>query len=286
MLKKHFEGYNYDNKKYENILDDPKSRIGVFLDNFILSIVIIFPFILMLESLGDNSVTYFKYFFIFDAIISSVFVIEYFYRFRRAKNKGNFLVNPMRIIDLLSFLPFFLWFITTWRYLAILRILRVLRILRLMKRIPLTSGFIKSLKDYKDEYIAVFTLYFIILFLGSFFVYFAESRVLWTDFTSIPEALRWGIVTTATVWYGDIYPITTLWKLFWSVLVFLWPLLWWLISAVTIMVFMETYNSQQELKNNRKILFCNRCRTKSPKEANYCMKCWKEIHKNHPNHIE
>ncbi|MDD2907472.1 MAG: ion transporter [Candidatus Gracilibacteria bacterium] len=280
MFKKYFSGANYDNIKYENILDDPKSKLGVFLDSFILFLVISFPFILILESLGNNSFIYFDYFFAIDAFISIVFAIEYFYRLVRARKKLDFIVHPMRIIDLLSFLPFFLGFISTGSILKTLRILRVLRILRLMKKIPLTSGFIKALNDYKDEYIAVFTLYFVILFLGSFFVYYSEKSVLGTDFTSIPQALRWGIVTTATVGYGDIYPITTLGKLFGSILVFLGPLLGGLISAVTIMVFMETYNNQESQKNNRKVRICTRCTSRSPRIANYCIKCGKDLNKN------
>jgi voltage-gated potassium channel len=48
----------------------------------------------------------------FEAFISIVFAIEYLYRFFRAKKKLNFLITPIRIIDLISFLPFFLGFIT------------------------------------------------------------------------------------------------------------------------------------------------------------------------------
>jgi hypothetical protein len=48
-------------------------------------------------------------------------------------------------------------------------------VFRLVEKIPLTSGFIKSLKDYLDEYRAVFLLFFITLFIGSFFVYYFEQ---------------------------------------------------------------------------------------------------------------
>lgn len=277
MAEKILKFFSFNHEKYQCMLDDPNSRFGFYSDNIIFILVLFFPFILMFESIWDNSTVYWKEIYILDAIISMVFAAEYFYRFFETDNKVSFLTNPMRIIELLSFLPFFLGFIVIWNYLKILRILRVLRILRLFKHVPLTSWFIKALKEYSDEYKAVFTIYFIVLFILSCFVYYAEKWVVWTHFTSIPEALWWWLVTTTTVWYWDIILQTTLWKLIWSVLVFFWPILWWLISAVTIMVFMET-NKEQELKKlRRRGNSCKRCETKNPFDANYCLSCWKKF---------
>lgn len=275
MFEKIKNPFIYNKDKYDNMLDDPKSKAWRFFDLIILWIVLIFPIILIVESIWNNAYLYVDLFFYIDALISTVFLIEYIYRYIKHKNKIDFLYSPIRIIDLLSFLPFFLWFFAAWDLLKLFRILRVLRVLRLIKRIPLTTWFIKSLKDYSDEYRAVFTLYLIILFLGSFFVYYIESNIPWSKFYSIPDALWWWIVTMTTVWYWDIYPISWLWKLVWSILVFLWPLMWALTWAITIMVFMET--SKNELQNKRiRWKFCSRCKTKNIKEANYCIKCWEQ----------
>ena len=217
MVEKIKTLFSFDREKYDCMLDDPNSKTGVFLDKIILFLVLFFPLILIFESIWNNAFTYIDEIYILDAIISVIFAFEYFFRFFETSNKAKFLRNPMRIIDLLSFLPFFLWFVIIWNYLKILRILRVLRILRLFKKIPLTAWFIKALKDYSDEYRAVFTLYFIILFLWSFFVYYVEKWVIWTDFKSIPDALWWGLVTTTTVWYWDMVLKTTFWKILWSI---------------------------------------------------------------------
>lgn len=273
MYQKIKKLFYYDKSKYENILDDPNSKIGSFLDDFILLLVILFPIVLVFESIGSNWVIYKDEIFIFDLFISTVFSIEYIYRLLKAQKSFKFLITPIRIIDLLSFLPFFLGLFTGGLF-KILKILRVLRIFRLLKKIPLTTGFINSLKIYVDEYIAVFTLYFVVLFICSFLVYFFETNVPGSDFSSIPQSLWWGLVTTATVWYWDMIPVTSYWKLIWSILVFLWPLLWWLISAVTIMVFMETSKEQDKKnQNSKRRNICNRCKTRNPKNANYCMRC-------------
>jgi len=174
IIKKYF---SYDHKKYENILDSD-NKIWIFCKNFIFWLVLFFALVLIFESIWDNEIKYYKELFFIDAFISSIFAIEYYYRISRAKSKIKFIINPMRIIDLLSFLPFFLWIIAIWDFLKILRLFRIFRILRVIKKIPLTNDFIKALKDYREEYKAVFILFLIILFIGSFFVYFAEKNVI------------------------------------------------------------------------------------------------------------
>jgi len=47
LLRKIFA---YNNSKYESILDDPKSKLGKILSNFITSLVILFAFVFVFES--------------------------------------------------------------------------------------------------------------------------------------------------------------------------------------------------------------------------------------------
>ena len=140
----------------------------------------------MFESMGDNMIDYQKELFVFEAFISSVFAIEYFYRLYKAHHKISFIFSFWRIIDLISFLPFFLWLFAVWEFWKVLRIFRIFRVIRLLKKIPLTRGFIKAIGEYKDEYAAVTLLFSIILFIWSVGVYFVERWVDGTLFTSIP----------------------------------------------------------------------------------------------------
>lgn len=41
-------------------------------------------------------------------------------------------------------------------------------------------------------------------------MYYAEHAVQPEQFSSIPEAMWWGVVTLTTLGYGDVYPITLL----------------------------------------------------------------------------
>jgi len=277
MLKKIKKYLKYDKEKYDNILDSD-NKIWRRVSNFITFLIILFAVVLSFETLWKNSSIFSKELYIFEAFISIVFAIEYFYRLIRAKNKLKFLINPIRIIDLLSFLPFFLGFITIWDFLKVLRLLRILRILKLIKDIPLTAGFVKSIKDYKEEYKAVFILFIIILFISSSYVFFLEKDFIWTKFTSIPMSLWWWLITMSTVWYWDMIPHSNYWKFIAAFLVFVWPLILALASAITVMVFMDTAKKNEKSWHSKRWKRCERCDDKNPKEANYCMKCWKKFH--------
>ncbi len=271
FLEKHF---HHEGKHYEVFLDDPNDKKGKKIHAFLTALVFIFMGVISFESIWDNAITYQTQIFLFDAFVSMAFAWEYIYRFIKAKDKLNFPFSLMRIIDLLSFLPFFLWLIATGKALVLLRLLRILRVLRLVEDIPLTAGFVKSLKDYLDEYRAVFLLFFVTLFILSFSVYYAEQSVVWTPFNSIPMSLWWGLVTMTTVWYGDMVPLTPLGKILGSLLIFLWPLLLALSSAVTIMVFTEAARNHNATKVHLfKSKICEKCKAKNRTEANYCSTC-------------
>lgn len=266
-------------KNPNNILEDPDNKLWNFIHSFITFLIFVFIAVLIFESFGNNEAIYAQQLFVFEAFISIIFAWEYLYRFFKADHKISFIFSLWRIIDLLSFLPFFLWLFVVWEFWKVLRVFRVFRVVRLLKKIPLTRWFIKAIWEYKDEYAAVMLLFSIILFIGSVAVYFAERWVAGTDFTSIPMAIWWGLVTMTTVGFGDMYPVTDFWKILWSFLVFLWPLTIGLFSAVTVMVFQEAAHNQNILHKHTRGIHCKRCRTMNPRDANYCMKCWEEMPK-------
>jgi voltage-gated potassium channel len=89
-------------------LEDPNSLIGKNVNTFISSLIILSVVSLCLESIGNNYYIYAEQFFFINLIISIVFLLEYVYRFLRAKKKLEFLSDIFNTIDLLSFLPFFI----------------------------------------------------------------------------------------------------------------------------------------------------------------------------------
>ena len=124
------------------------------------------------------------------------------YRFMRAREKKVFVLKGMNIIDFLSFAPFFIGLIfAPLAGLDILKILRVFRVLRLFEvsaQSPIAIGFIKTIKEYQNEYRAILGIFLSLLIIISSFVYYSEVSVN-PEFSSITQSLWWGIVTMTTV---------------------------------------------------------------------------------------
>lgn len=271
--------FSYDRRKYENIFDDPESRSGIIFNHIINLFIIFSVVIIVLETINPIDIIYKEELFYCNFLISSIFLIDYLYRFLRARKKRTFISSGFNFIDLMSFLPFFLWMIFSifryWDTLKILRIMRVFRVLRLVRNIPITIWFVKALKIYWDEYKAVFMLFSIIIFVVSVFVYEIENPVN-PQFSSVWISLWWGVVTAATVWYGDIVPITPMWKIIWSIVILLGPVLLSVIWAITILVFTDVANTQDKLKKG-KTKICIYCEKDNVIDANYCVNCWRKF---------
>ncbi len=265
----------YDREVYENILHDPKSEIGKKLNMFIQICVLFAVGSIILETVRDWWEIYALQFFIIDVFVSFVFVTEYIYRFLRAKSKSFFLTKAMNIIDFLSFWPFFLGLLFApfagFDILKILRMFRTLRLFEVSSQSPIALGFMRTVKQYRQEYKWIIWIFGTFLVIFSTFVYWFENGVN-PAFASIPHALWWGIVTMTTVGYWDMAPITLWGKILWTFLIFLGPVLLAVISSITILVFMDVAESQ------KLSLFktCSKCRTRNNDEANFCLNCGHE----------
>jgi voltage-gated potassium channel len=270
--------FHYDREKYENFLEDETSKIWK-LGNFILDfLVIISIFIIILESINVYHLAYKSEIFVVNFIISTIFLFDYIYRFFKSVDKKHFFTSTLNFIDLLSFLPFFLSiafkFFFNLEFLVVLRVTRVFRVLRLLRNIPITVWFVHALKNYKDEYKAIFLLFWIIIFVVSTLVFEVETAVN-PEFSSIWKALWWGVVTAATVWYWDMIPITPTWRIIGTVVILLWPALFAIIWSITILVFTEVAHTQDKIKK-WKVKICLYCERENELDANYCINCWKK----------
>lgn len=281
ILHQKNDDISIEHKKPENILDNPKSKIWFILNLIIIFLILLSIAFIIFESIWDNSVNYSKFLFISDWIISTLFAIEYFYRFYYAKSKIKFGFWLMNIIDLLAFLPFFLEILfksmMDITFLKALRILRVFRIFKLIRHFKSVGYILAWLKKYKAEYEVWAILVVIMLLLSSILMYHIE----WIAnewFSSIPQTIWWSIVTMTTVWYWDTYPITIAWKILWSIIILIWPMVIAMISSITVLVFFEVAEKNRKEKLKLEIKPCPRCFTKdNPIDSNYCRKCGKKL---------
>ena len=158
-----------------------------------------------------------------DAVCMITFTIEYLLRLWTADllypdEKHPFLryiLSPAAVIDLLSFLPFYLSGIVppgmiVFRLIRVARILRLFRINRYSDPLTvITSVLVRK----ASQILASVFLVLMLMLASSLLLYYAEHDAQPDVFTNAFSGLWWSVSTLSTIGYGDIYPVTILGKI-------------------------------------------------------------------------
>ncbi|KAJ7985738.1 hypothetical protein DPEC_G00343580 [Dallia pectoralis] len=161
-------------------------------------------------------------FFIVETVCIIWFSFEILVRFFASPSKTDFFKNIMNTIDIVSILPYFITLGTDLAQqqggkgdqamsFAILRIIRLVRVFRIFKLSRHSKGLQilgHTLRASMRELALLIFFLVIGVILFSSAVYFAEADEPASQFTSIPDAFWWAVVTMTTVGYGDMKPIT------------------------------------------------------------------------------
>lgn len=132
----------------------------------------------------------------------------------------KYMLTPVALIDLVAIVPFLL----QWADVPlaapdfyILRLLRVLRLLTLARAGPFTSAAKEvwdSIAERRHELIFTTMIALTMMIGAATLLFVAEREVQPEAFGSIPRAMWWAIATLTTVGYGDVYPVTTMGRIF------------------------------------------------------------------------
>ena len=164
----------------------------------ILSILSIVNLALLLWLEDDNLDTVLL---VMDAILSTIFLIDFTYRLLTAESKFDYFFRKFGWADLLASLPF--------QQVKILRIFRIVRVFGLL-RVYGPKNIARSLLRNRagSALLTLLLMGIMVLEFGSLWILNVEQSAPGANITTASDALWYTIVTISTVGYGDRYPVT------------------------------------------------------------------------------
>ncbi len=198
-------------------------RMGLVVDWFIMILIAVNVAAVILETIDSLGTQYATVFLWIEIVSVIIFTIEYVGRIWSAvehpdydgivSGRVSFASRPLLIVDLLAILPFYLALVGVTAELRFLRALRLVRFLRLLK----LARYSESLKAFSvvlerkkpDLIVAVFVNAMLLIVVSSA-MYYIENQAQPETFSSIPQAMWWGVITLTTVGYGNTVPVTPL----------------------------------------------------------------------------
>ncbi|XP_050438931.1 potassium voltage-gated channel protein Shal isoform X2 [Adelges cooleyi] len=152
-------------------------------------------------------------FFCLDTACVMIFTTEYLLRLYAAPDRCKFMRSVMSIIDVVAILPYYIGLGVTDNddvsgAFVTLRVFRVFRIFKFSRHSQGLRILGYTLKSCASELgFLVFSLAMAIIIFATV-MFYAEKNVEGTNFTSIPAAFWYTIVTMTTLGYGDMVPET------------------------------------------------------------------------------
>ena len=212
-------------KKYKRRLFDiiqigsKTDFISNLFDFFIVTVILCNLFVTFFETF-DESAEYMDIIHCVEWVTSIIFLIEYicrlwtadllFYNKKPRNARLAFVFSFFGLIDLLSFLPFFLPFVFPSGIVAfrIFRVVRIFRLFRVNAQYDAFNIIVDVLKEKKNQILSSVFIVLILMIASSMFMYSLEHEAQPENFKNAFSGIWWSASTLLTVGYGDIYPIT------------------------------------------------------------------------------
>jgi len=153
------------------------------------------------------------------------------------------------------------------RFIRAVRLFRLFRLFKMGRYSKAVFIFKKVLKEKKEELVLVIFVVLLLLIIFSSLMYFIEKEAQPEAFSSIPEAMWWGIITLTTVGYGDVYPITPLGKILGALIAFLGIGMFALPAGILGSGLVEVVR-EKEMNNDKSIGEVGNNKTKGQKNIN------------------
>jgi len=139
----------------------------------------------------------------FELLVSGIIAFEYIGRFILARNKLEYVVNPLSIADLIAIIPFFQPF-RVLRFMVIGA--RFLRIAYRYRHFAMGLTFIFRAVSF--EFYFIFSFFLLFFFASLLIMFSLEAGAGNPNVKNLFDALYLVVITMTTVGYGDITPVT------------------------------------------------------------------------------
>lgn len=163
---------------------------------------------------------------VIEAVTVGFFAVDYFLRvwtadilyseLSKGKAHRRYIFSFMGIVDLLSFLPYFMpiFFPAGTVAFRMIRIVRIFRLFRINAYYDSLSVITEVIVSKSQQLISSVFIILVLMLASSLCMYSLEHEAQPDVFTNAFSGIWWATSTLLTVGYGDIYPITTMGKLF------------------------------------------------------------------------
>ena len=168
-----------------------------------------------------------------EAITVAFFALDYVLRIwtasvtypglSEAKAIRKYALSLTGIIDLLSFLPYYLpiFFPTGAAVFRMFRVIRIFRIFQINAYYNSLNVITEVISSKRQQLMSSVFIILVLMLGSSLCMYSLEHEAQPEVFSNAFSGIWWSVSTLLTIGYGDIYPITTLGKLFSIVITFL-----------------------------------------------------------------
>lgn len=199
---------------------------GKAVNYFIVLLIVLNVLSVIFETVDSFYSQYSTLFWAFEVFSVAIFSLEFLARLwvcntgdryqGPVKGRIRYLLSPLAIVDFLAIVPFYLPMLIPLdlRFLRALRLFRLTRIFKLARYSESLNMLGRIVRYRKEDLIITVFIITIVLILSSTIMYYAEHDAQPEKFDNIPDSMYWGMITLATVGYGDVYPVTALGKIF------------------------------------------------------------------------
>ena len=221
-------------KRIWEILEPAKEddKLSRQVDIFLLILITLNVLAVILETVESLYLKYQNAFAYFELFSVTIFIVEYLLRLwscvenvekniGKLKKRIGYALSFSAIIDIMAILPSLIALIYPTVDLRFIRALRIIRLLKFSRYSSSINSLLSVLWDQRKSFGTAFFILFIALIIASSGMYLVEKDVQPDKFGSIPDAMWWAIVTLTTVGYGDVTPITSVGRIFGSIIIIL-----------------------------------------------------------------